>query len=93
MREKLCSKSSIRPEAEGRRLHLRPKVQFNLIETDRFAFSAFFRDWRGRDSGLSSLFCKNPWPIKLEDLRVRPAEEFKKKKNFLYTTGSNKDNC
>ena len=27
-----------------------------------------------------SLFCKNPWPIKLEDLRVRPAEEFKKKK-------------
>ena len=42
MRERLCSRSSIRPEAEGRRLHLRPRVQFNLIETDRFAFSAFF---------------------------------------------------
>ena len=42
MRERLCSRSSIRPEAEGRRLHLRPKVQFNLIETDRFAFSSFF---------------------------------------------------
>ena len=42
MREKLYSRSSIRPEAEGRRLHLTPRVQFNLIETDRFAFSAFF---------------------------------------------------
>ena len=40
MREKLYSRSSIRPEAEGRRLNLRPRVQFNLIETDRFAFFA-----------------------------------------------------
>ena len=67
--------------ARGRRSKAALKTK-GTVQSHRdrpLCFFRFFRDWRGRVSGLWSLFCKNPWPIKLEDLRVRPAEEFKKK--------------
>ena len=64
--------------ARGRRSEAAFKTK-GTVQSHRDRPLCFFRDWRGRDSGLWSLFCKNPWPIKLEDLRVRPAEEFKKK--------------
>ena len=79
--------------ARGRRSEAALKTK-GTVQSHRdrpLCFFRFFRDWRGRDSGFWSLFCK--YPIKLEDLKVRPAEELKKKNMCLCTTGSNKDKC
>ena len=71
--------------ARGRRSKAALKTK-GTVQSHRdrpLCFFRFFRDWRGRVSGLWSLFCKNPWPIKLEDLRGL-LRSLRKKNMFMY---------
>ena len=71
--------------ARGRRSKAALKTK-GTVQSHRdrpLCFFRFFRDWRGRVSGLWSLFCKNPWSIKLEDLRGL-LRSLRKKNMFMH---------